>query len=579
MRWYHIDESLVNGTPASCARALAEWVVNSAPCRRIVTGRIPHARPTGETRVPLLDDGRDLLEKESCWGELLTYARQLREVLIEPVPDRSAWEMQLCVALTAVSSLDSAARLSMSDATTPNSLLTEVLDAVPFNGQDSSDWPATLAGLALARTDVDASVVGEFASRLDPTARSVLEKCLLHWNGNRAALHPLVRREVLTRTFETRRRTAPDSAWNFSEEELRATHDRLSREYRNSGAGSLRDDMESLHHELLGNTQNLDLSDPRIRFVEQLAEIGRTLSYWRHQHRAASRLFGYAVQIDPSHAYSHHYLAFNLDWLAERPDQVEEHYRKAAELQPTHPWWWSRWISYLATRGRFHEAKVKWREALVALSVSEDAPDWIFFALHRWVARWLLHWGELDFAKQVLQSIPKRLAGKDPSFKLLLDLLQALQQAEQSVSVFPLSVRVTNWWSPMPHTDLPPSWQGRGLRDWMPARVEWVDPESSVAFLVAARRPAGATSQPEYVDVELARDELSRAAHGFEWADVRKGALVELGYYDGGPLPDRIGLHRDTSWHDPHLPALVPPPDRWYRSAVESAWSEHAESD
>jgi hypothetical protein len=36
----------------------------------------------------------------------------------------------------------------------------------------------------------------------------------------------------------------------------------------------------------------------------------------------------------------------------------------------------------------------------------------------------------------------------------------------------------------------------------------------------------------------------------------------------------RIGLHRATTWNDPHLSPLLPPPDRWYRHAVEQAWTD-----
>ena len=75
-------------------------------------------------------------------------------------------------------------------------------------------------------------------------------------------------------------------------------------------------------------------------------------------------MFRLAVQLEPEHAYAHHYLAYNLDWLAEETEDLEFHYREAIRLQPTHPWYWSRWISYLATRGRYREAKITWHEAL-----------------------------------------------------------------------------------------------------------------------------------------------------------------------------------------------------------------------
>jgi hypothetical protein len=71
-----------------------------------------------------------------------------------------------------------------------------------------------------------------------------------------------------------------------------------------------------------------------------------------HEHERAAEYFRFAVSLDEQRAYSHHYLAFNLDWLARESPTVEQSYLRAIELQPTHPWWWSRWISYLATARR-----------------------------------------------------------------------------------------------------------------------------------------------------------------------------------------------------------------------------------
>ena len=66
-----------------------------------------------------------------------------------------------------------------------------------------------------------------------------------------------------------------------------AVHDRLAREYAPGGDSELRNSLESLHHELLGSNFHLLDSDRRLKFVEQLDEIGRTLSYRHHEHRRA----------------------------------------------------------------------------------------------------------------------------------------------------------------------------------------------------------------------------------------------------------------------------------------------------
>ncbi len=266
---------------------------------------------------------------------------------------------------------------------------------------------------------------------------------------------------------------------------------------------------------------------------------------------------------------------FDLDWLAEDAAEAERQYREAIEAERTDPRRWSCWISYLATRGRFKEAKENWRMAVETLNVTKDGtPDQIFLSLHRWVARWLLHWAELDFADEVLRAIPRKLAENDASIQALWDLLTALREAKRGVSVFPLSVPAGEWWSPSPHTDLPPRWDGLPLRDWVPARVEGIDQENEVAFLVAAKRPATTDGKPVYFETELNREEITKAASGFNWDDIHEGTFVELGYYGDRSELMRIGLHRATTWNDPHLLPLFPPTDRWYRRAVEQAWTD-----
>jgi hypothetical protein len=336
---------------------------------------------------------------------------------------------------------------------------------------------------------------------------------------------------------------------------------------------SLRGQLESLHHELLSGHAFFLESDARLRFVEQVHDIGRTLSYVHHEHRRAAELFRLALQFDPDHPYSHHYLAFNLDWLAEQADEVELHYQKAIHLQPTHPWWWSRWISYLATRGRCGRARSVWRDALDSMSISEDGSHpWVFLSLHRWVARWLLHWGELDFAQEVLRSIPAEVGNTDGSTQALWDLLRALRIAEHGCPVFPLSVPERDWWAPNPHTDLPPSWLDDPLRSWIPARVESVDNHSGQLFLIAAERPATRSTPLKFKEVHLARADVEAAADDFQWHELAEGRFVELAYY--GPTNVlRIGLHRAKEWEDHRLLPLVPPADRWYRRAVEAAWA------
>ena len=569
-RWYHREESLLDDTPDYCARSLAEWIARDACCRRVISGRIPDdVPPRDRTMAPRLDDGRDFLAENEYWGETKETADVLRRALSQPVPFRSLWEMKLCVALCRFKPIGHVATQASSDVSA-TALLDEFLDLLEED-RGRRSLCAALARLAIARTPVPKAVFAELTRNLPPLERSIVDECLCDWEQGRVALHPLVRCDVVNRGRDPRR-GEKNLAWRLSRDERRAVHRLLKGAYPVGGQGTFRDELESLHHDLLSGVASLDALDERFRFVEQLHEIGRTLSYVHHDHCLAVKLFRLALKFDVNHPYSHHYLAFNLDWLAVEPAKVEEHYCEAIRLQSTHPWWWSRWISYLATRGRFREARSAWRDAMASMSVSEyGTPRWLFLSLHRWVARWLLHWAELDFAEEVLRPIPTELAESDTSIQVLWSLLAALREAERGVAVFPLTVPAKDWWSHNPHTDLPLTWKGEPLRSWQPARVQSVDDDSDLVFLVGANRPPAADAKVEYVEIELTRDQLASAVHHFQPDELREGSFVEIGRYAGDEL--RISLHRATEWRDPQLLPLVPPPNRWFEQAVTEAWA------
>jgi len=576
--WYQGEESLLEDTPQYSARLFAEWVASGARCRRIITGRIPgDAKPAGRVATPRLDDGREILTHQEDWGILWDNASRLRDSLPEPVPFRSAWEMKLCVALAVLLPADEVASVSMSEASA-KVILEQLFDQVEQR-VEHRDFCTILAKLALDRTHLEEAVLDEFMPGLERLERALIESCLLDRRDGRAGLHPLVRDEVLNR-HHLSGRDRSDKPWRMPRDIRTAVHDRLVREYAPGGDSELRNSLESLHHELLGSNFHLLDSDRRLKFVEQLDEIGRSLSYQNHDHRAAVNVFRLAVQLEPEHSYAHHYLGYNLDWLAEGAEELETHYREAIRLQPTHPWVWSRWICYLTTRGRKREARAQWHEAVRALSISGDeTPSWIFRALHRWVARWLLHWAELDFAAMVLREIPRQLAQHDASIQALWSLLEALRQAERGTSVFPLSVPPREWRSPAPHTDLPSRFQDAPLRTWVPARVDGIDQEDGVAFLLAAELPPTRNAEFRYFETELRRDQVEASGSGFTWDDLGEGSFLEMGYYGEGEGRMRIALHQDTTWRDPDLLLLYPPPDRWYRRAVQESWKQEAEAD
>ena len=138
--------------------------------------------------------------------------------------------------------------------------------------------------------------------------------------------------------------------------------------------------------------------------------------------------------------------------------------------------------------------------------------------------------------------------------------------------MFPLSVPVGDWWSPRPHTDLPNEIDGLLLSKWFPARVQHVDDNGDIAILFA-KPPEDSAAEADFSELDVPHDTLEAAAYGFDHQCLHEGSFIELGYYgDKGIL--KIGLHAECSLNDPDLIPLVPPPDRWYRRAVQASWND-----
>ena len=203
------------------------------------------------------------------WDALQEFADQIREVHEEPFPNRSVWEMKLFVVPSALASADEIACWSAPE-TSADVMLAQLMEQVERR-HDLNDLSTTLARLALARTDLDGVVVGEFVSGLEPLKRGIIERCLFDWNAGRGELHQLVRHQVsLTRPTPRRRQCAMAVV---SERTRSWVHDRLKNEYQRTDGTALRNGLESLHHELLGTPTHLRDTDVRLLFPEQLDEI------------------------------------------------------------------------------------------------------------------------------------------------------------------------------------------------------------------------------------------------------------------------------------------------------------------
>lgn len=576
LRWFRRNESEVPGTHHYQTRVISDWLFTQTCCRRVVTGGLP---ATGlpflkRDKAPRIDDGRELLTDGEFWAGASDLAASVASSTKRSIEDRSVMEIRLLVAWAWLFNPKNAAQQCARQFSTTSMLegLLDRLEASALTNQVHQAVCQAMARLAVARTSLARPAAEDMLHGVTALESDVIRGCFCEEFPETIALHPLVAHEVLMRARD-RKREEKSTVWRLVPAERTQVHNRLYDLVNQTPAGtSFRADLESLHHGVLSNQIQQIGEESRLHFVEQLHEIGRSLSYVFRNHQKAAEVFRLALNLDSDNAYSHHYLAFNLDWDAKAAEEVETHYRKAIELQPEHPWWWSRWISYLATRGRFKAAGNQWREALDALSVTEDAtPGWVYMSLHRWVARWMLHWSNLDLAENVLRSIPSSLKD-DASIARLNDLLVAMRYAEKDRAVFPLSVPASQWWTPRPNTNLPNEAANLRLSHWYPARVQQVD-ESGVVFLLYAEPPTRPDAEPIFRNKDLSPDEVQAVSHEFNSECLHEGSFIELGYY-GENAVLKIGLHAEGPLNDPDLIPLVPPPDRWYDRAVAASWDE-----
>jgi hypothetical protein len=575
MNWYRGGRPRANDTPDEYARQFAEWIAGEARCHRVLSGLLPEGvQPvTSLIRAPRIENALAYWRDADSWNGLTGHANKLSEAAAWPLERRSVWEVRLCVALSVflpVQAVISLAAKSTSAKTLADTLL-DHLEKDPAH----KHLREGLARLAVSRDLLDREMVRELLVGTSTVERAVVEDVLMEWRLQRGRLHPLVRQAIINRPHD-HSRPASKACWSLQSQDLRKVHRRLADEYLRRSVATRLEQLEAFHHQSLCSELPVPQADARLRFVEQLHEIGWSLSYVFREHKPAAEYFRFAVSLDETRAYSHHYLAFNLDWMATETQTVEQSYLRAIELQPTHPWWWSRWISYLATRGEYRRARDEWQRSRDALSIGDSTSDWMFLSLHRWVARWLLHWGQLDFAEEVLREIPQELAHRDLSILALQDLLVALWHAKRGVCVFPLTVPAREWRSSSHHTDLPPVVGGESLSQWFPARVESIDEELGEVRLAVGRWPKSSDDEFASEDQLFTRDEVSSAACGFGWAELAAGRFVELGYYGlAGQM--RLALHPETEWRDSNLLRLVPPPSRWFKRAVDEAWSSLGE--
>jgi tetratricopeptide (TPR) repeat protein len=557
---------------------VTRWILREARCPRIISGNLPGDLITTNpptTNPPRAENWRDILTDRARWTSAADAAAAIVAEASPHSRPKSILGIKLLVALSWVTSpAEAALRID----TQANVLLSELLDIFQSRARNDEryrDVCTALSRLAMARCELSKTDFSRIVGQSDRTDQEVIRTCLCNEACGLVSLHPMIRHEVLCCPVD--RDKARTRVWDLALHVRKSIHEKLFEIATAPGIPpTLRHDIDAFYHGVLSRDLDPTQHIHHLHFQSQLEGIGYALSRFYYQHSAAASVFRLALTYDDTSAYSHHYLAYNLDWIAECPDDVEEHYARAVQLYPTHPWYWSRWISYLATRGQLKRAREEWDNALDALSISDDStPAWIYRALHQWVARWLLHWANLGFAEQVLQAIPKvhRNQGMIPK---LFDLLAALKLAKAGKAVFPLTVPARSWWKLGPHTDLPAELDGHRLERWRPARIQDVGEDGELYLLCGAPLDKD-TAGIEITETELSRKQVEGAAWGFGPRDLKEGRYIELGYY-GTNQDLRIGLHRETQLTDQDLTKLSPPPNRWFDRAVREAWDEQQRS-
>lgn len=570
LNWPKLDRSW-NDVETVKARRIADWIFGGTNCRRIVSGRIPETvtrRVIVRTRQ--LPDAHDFLRDSGQWSAAADLAKSVASNLSDHGEYRSVMEVRMAIAFAWLFSPEIAADELRGGAIVPG-LVKSFLDKLESAASETSRYQMfcqALLRMTFGRTRWSDEILESTCPKLSTLDRAVLKNSLCEeWEDGRFLLHPFVRYEVLERS-QDRTRPSRASLWQIDASDESGVHRALLDDISSqSVSDSLAGDLEYLNHWALCEGNQLSTDNERIHFVDQLHEIGAALSYRYSKYEKAIEVYRLALGFDAEDARSHHYLAFNLDWIAEKPEEVEKHYQKAIENNSQHPWYHSRWISYLVTRGQNQKALAAWREANEDLSLSEDSPDWMFLSLHRWIARWMLHWGELGMAEDVLNSIKSDLR-HESSIARLFGLLKSLRLAEEGIAVFPLSVDPAHWWDQGGHTGLDLELGSERL-DWRPARIDSVG-DDVVELSVGYRN---SESQIGFVvrEKQFSTQEIAACGTNFEIKDIAEGRFIELGYYGASGLK-RIGMHRSLEITDPDIPRLNPPPNRWYLRSRKWAW-------
>ena len=536
------------------ARSVASLLLDQVTCKRVVTGQFNEARQVQKFYVHAGSDPEDWLADAGNWGDLGNAAKSLlKHCDVVDLRRLSPLSLRLLVAIAELDQSSDALQRGLAESRRDISRrLAEVISSNPQLQPLQRVWGA----LALLRRPIDQkalAIAGE--STLPPLARSILKSCLLYEQDGMWVMHDMLKRDAYSQEWLS---DEQNCEWHAT---FAQHYTRTFSEAVNDGETSalLREQMEAYHHATESRQREL-VAALKPYFVDQLDVWGRVLSHDMFDYEGAVEVFEQAVKWDDEDDYAHHYYAYNLDVQGIKKDEVQAHYEKAIDLDSRHPWWRSRYINFLVTVGRMKEARRAWADALDALSLPNPSESsHVYRNLHLWVARLLIHRGQLDFVRGILDGIPQHLVEADPGLASMKEHLDALVEARDRRAVFPLTVRPALWWDGGPHIS-----SRKGLREWLPGRIDSVDAEG--VHIHTARRPPQEGAEPQYGFLTIGAARFTACSEDEDAGSMTAGRFIEIAYYERDDDPV-IRIHPQNTWLEREMPPLRPDPARYLRKS------------
>jgi tetratricopeptide (TPR) repeat protein len=492
--------------------------------------------------------------RSDLWNGLGGYAQELLSSGEKALAGYSPLELRLAVALCATGVK---ASVIVEEHFRRRELVTRLLEA-PAEGMAAA-LRRVMGRLAVLRVPFSKDFLNAVGvAELDSLSRTILMRAFLFGDDQGLRLHEFLAHEALARDWldadglaEAHRKAAQWHEEQFS---------RLAPLASIEDPAEIRHEMEAIHH--LTEAGDPGVLDRRLFFADQYDALGKSLSLKR-LYDVSAKAYRRALELDADDWYAHHYLAYNLDIPGHAPDDVEREYRRALELIPNHPWYHRRYVCFLLTRGHTAAARAAWNDALAVLTPEGATDPQLFSDLHRHVARLLLYFGQLDFARQVLDEVPPRFRSDTDWHAAFCLFLTSQQEAERDELVFPPNVPLEQRWEG-PHLLRDPSDRPRVLA-WHPGRIVSID--GGIHIRTASKE--GRFGWRDLTKAEfIAR---SRLAGEFS---IPAGTFVEVVTLriKGNKRTERILTHER-----PRVPAALcgepfPPPNRY----VSAAAADHA---